>query len=70
MVEHKKYKIESDPDGLAYVIVRCPKGHLNRAQKVDDTTGSKRLVCANTTCNVEWEQVVPRLGGLEEHEPC
>ena len=70
MVEHKKYKIESGPDGLAYVIVRCPEGHLNRAQKVSDVTGEKTLVCANVQCKKGWSQVVPRIGGLEEHEPC
>lgn len=60
-----KYEIEN-----GYVIVRCPKGHLNRAQKVADVTSEKKLVCANVQCKEQWSQVVPRIGGLEEHNPC
>ena len=51
-----------------YVIVRCPEGHLNKAQKVADITGEKTLVCANVRCSREWSQIVPRIGELEEHE--
>lgn len=64
MADQMKYKIE---DG--YVIVRCPEGHLNKAQKVGDVTSEKQLVCANVSCKKGWSQIVPRIGGLEEHEP-
>lgn len=51
-------------DGM--VIVTCPQGHKNRGQKVSDKHVQQRLVCANTTCEVEWDVLLPQIASLEE----
>ena len=48
------------------VIVTCPQGHKNQGQKVSDKHVPQRLVCANTTCKVEWTETLPQIASLEE----
>lgn len=48
------------------VIVTCPRGHKNQAQKVSDKSVQQHLVCANTTCKAEWDVLLPQIMGLEE----
>ena len=48
------------------VIVTCPEGHKNQAQKVSDRQIPYELVCANPSCKEPWSQTLPQIAGLEE----
>jgi hypothetical protein len=50
----------------ATVIVTCPHGHKNQAQRVSDRQIAYDLVCARTSCRAEWKQMLPQITGLEE----
>ena len=48
------------------VIVTCPRGHKNQAQKVSERQIAYDLVCANPSCKAPWSQTLPQITGLEE----
>ncbi|HLW87993.1 MAG TPA: hypothetical protein VKR57_05835 [Terriglobales bacterium] len=64
-MKKQNYKIVS-----GNVVVTCPRGHKNQAQKISDRLAEQTLVCANTTCKAQWTQTLPQMAGLEEVEPC
>lgn len=58
----QQYRIERK-GALEYVVVRCPHAHLSQGQKVGDLKIKQTLTCTNTTCNAQWEEVLPAVLG-------
>ena len=58
------YTLERE-GAVEYVVVRCPQGHLNRGQKVNDMKLCVELVCAELRCGLPWTQTIPAIMQLE-----
>ena len=68
MAEKNEYEIVQR-NGLDYVIVRCPQGHVCRAQKISEKKISYQLTCPTPSCNAQWSQLLPSMLEMEATEP-
>jgi hypothetical protein len=66
MKKTKEQKYELKREGaVEYVVVRCPDGHLNRGQKVNDMKLCVELVCAMPHCGLLWTETILAILYLE-----
>jgi hypothetical protein len=66
-MKRNEYEVEQ-VKGVEYIIVECPNGHRNRAQKAGDQKISFELTCAVPKCSQPWMQLLPFIGHLEAVE--
>lgn len=65
MSKHGSYNVET-VNGVEYVVVTCPQGHVLRGMKAGEVEIQQTITCL--ICRKTWSQLLPMTNGLEAEE--